>query len=795
MLLHILKKDLKRKKTMNVILLIFIIMAATFLASSVNNLITITGAVDQFLELAKTPDRLIVVTGTETKTDMDDFLGSSDSVEEYDVSDVFILTDENIRILECTNEPGKEQYDKGNTLSVGAVPKNFMKVFDEAGKPLVLKSGEIALPRVQAERNNLQVGDKIQITYNGITQDYTVATIAKDAVFGTEMMGFKRLFLSQADYDKFMEAGTSESFHTLLYSINYSDESQFKEEYKNYSFQIISNVDKATIKMCYIFDMLIAAILIIVSICLILIAFLILRFTIVFTIQEDYKEIGIMKAIGIKDISIKGIYMLKYFAIAVLGACIGLFLSFPFQKILLSKAIINIVAENVKGNVIINVLCAVVVVLIVLMFCYLSAGKVKKISAIEAIRRGSNGERYHAKASISLHKRKHMLPGIYLAWNDIFSHVRQYLVLAVIFCIGTLLILLPLTAMHTLNDDSVIRNFSMQEADVFLDNRKLEKYVMEKNDSLIRSDIEEIEQQFASNGLVANVWVEIGYTMPCYGSNPEELYNFYTVQQIGKAEDDYDLLSGRIPELTNEIMITEKTAATLEVEIGDSVYFQCGERTEEFIITGLYQSMINMGDGFRVSKSAKIDYSYISGVFAMEAQVDGDFSAGELKEKVQEIFPDYVVHTPSEFANSMNGGSMDKLDALKLLIMGMVLVINVLITVLMMKTLITREHGEIAMLKSVGFPSGTLRCWQSVRIILILCMAILAGTGLSKVLAPLTIAPIFAMMGATSIKLITEPIEAYVIIPLVLIMTTGLAAYLCSAEVKKVDLKEINTLE
>ena len=45
----------------------------------------------------------------------------------------------------------------------------------------------------------------------------------------------------------------------------------------------------------------IAAILIIVSVCLILISFLVLRFTIVFTLQEDFKEIGIMKAIGIRD--------------------------------------------------------------------------------------------------------------------------------------------------------------------------------------------------------------------------------------------------------------------------------------------------------------------------------------------------------------------------------------------------------------------------------------------------------------------------------------------------------------
>ena len=55
-----------------------------------------------------------------------------------------------------------------------------------------------------------------------------------------------------------------------------------------------------------------------VSICLILIAFMVLRFTIVFTLQEDYREIGIMKAIGLKDAGIKSVYLIKYLAIAVL---------------------------------------------------------------------------------------------------------------------------------------------------------------------------------------------------------------------------------------------------------------------------------------------------------------------------------------------------------------------------------------------------------------------------------------------------------------------------------------------
>ena len=42
MYLNILKKDLKRKKAMNIILLLFIILATMFVSSSVNNIINVT---------------------------------------------------------------------------------------------------------------------------------------------------------------------------------------------------------------------------------------------------------------------------------------------------------------------------------------------------------------------------------------------------------------------------------------------------------------------------------------------------------------------------------------------------------------------------------------------------------------------------------------------------------------------------------------------------------------------------------------------------------------------------------
>lgn len=101
MYFNILKKDLKRKKTMNIILLLFIILATTFVSSSVNNMIAVTTALDSYFEKAgmdglavcreirETSNAPIIIVSA--KTEKDDklnglLLGADDYIEKpYDI--------------------------------------------------------------------------------------------------------------------------------------------------------------------------------------------------------------------------------------------------------------------------------------------------------------------------------------------------------------------------------------------------------------------------------------------------------------------------------------------------------------------------------------------------------------------------------------------------------------------------------------------------------------------------------------------------------------------------------------
>ncbi|HBI61257.1 MAG TPA: ABC transporter permease, partial [Lachnospiraceae bacterium] len=106
-------------------------------------------------------------------------------------------------------------------------------------------------------------------------------------------------------------------------------------------------------KVMYIMDMITAAVMLIVSICLILISMVILRFTIHFTMSEEFREIGVMKAIGIKNRKIRGLYITKYFAVSLVGGIIGFFLSIPFGNLLLGSLSQNIILPG-RTNYLLN---------------------------------------------------------------------------------------------------------------------------------------------------------------------------------------------------------------------------------------------------------------------------------------------------------------------------------------------------------------------------------------------------------------------------------------------------------
>lgn len=793
MLLRILQRDLKRKKTMNMILLLFIVLSTMFLSGSIGNLVKIQGAVNHFIEVSNVPDFFVLSVGKEEEDVIDTFLKKEETVAEYEKVRNMNVDEEDIEIISRQDKEWTQDYERSNTLSIQGNDQNFCKVYDTQDELLELKSGEIALSKVEAVKNHLQIGDKLKITLGDVSQTFTVKAITKDAVFGSSMMGYKRHFISMEDFEKF--AVDTEYPYTKIYSVNYKENmgETFQKHYRDQNFQVISNIEKATISLCYVFDMLIAAILIVVSIALILIAFLVLRFTILFTLQEDYKEIGIMKAIGIKPRGIQNIYLVKYLMLSLVGAVIGLILGFPCGEFLLKQAIVNMVVGQTKEEFALHLIAAAAVVLVVLLFCNRCTGKLKKFSAIDAIRNGSNGESFSNRyGNVSKHKRL-PLP-VYLAFNDIRCNLKRYIILVITFCIGTMMVLIPLEAGSTLTDDTIVSQFGMSPADVFADTGRGAHYVAQKEKSVIEKDLEEIETKIKQEGYHGTAGVLAGFAINMKHGKDGNMEMVYAYQNVGHRKNQLELIDGVEPKLKDEIVVTEIMLDKIGANIGDTVQIAFGEVEKNYLVTGSYQTMMNMGYGCYFSPEEDLDYQFFAGNNAIQIDIE-ELEEEEAIEKVKEWYPDWKVYNGVKYLDTMVGGITQQINGTVRLITAIVLMINVLITILMMKTFLAKERGDVALLKSLGFKDGSIRKIHVARIVLILAFSIILGTLLSHLLSPCILGPIFKMMGGSNIKLSQNVLIAYMIVPFILLTITGSTAFLCTGEVRKVEAREVNCME
>ena len=779
---NILKKDLKRKKTMNVILLIFIIMAVTFIASSVNNVISVVTALDSFFEKAGVPDYWLCTSGKEEADRLETFVEAQNL--KVSRQDLLQVEPKDIRI------EGKV-LDYSNTVVVSDL-EHTVNIFDKNNKKITeVKNGEIYVTAEIYRRFHMQEGDEIQIKVNGKCKTFTLMGSTKDALFASPIMGMTRLLVSASDY-KAMSGPDDVVIQSI--GVFTDDVDRFTEKLFEKDFYTIFSNPQSLIKTTFIMDMVNAAVILIVSICLILISMVILRFTIQFTMSEEFREIGVMKAIGIGNRKIRGLYLIKYLGISIVGAGLGLAASIPFGRMLIESVSQNIIIPDTE-NYLINILCAVFVVGVVLLFGYFCTRKINKITPIDAMRNGDSGIRYKRKGLIKL-SRTRLTAVPFMALNDIISSFRRFGIMIVIFTLGVLLVIVPVNTINTLQSDKLVSLFSMAPADHVL-NRELMLNNDNKQKSEVEKKLQDIKGLLEDKGMEAHVFMEMLFRMNI--SLGDKKCSSLAFQGVGDVTaDDYAYLKGSAPKNRHEVGISHLIADKIGADIGDTVEINVGNETRNYTVTALFQTMNNMGEGIRFYQNDEIDYEYAAGSFATQIKYTDGPDSEELehrKELLKTLYPEYKIYTSGEYLSYMMGDVAGQIQGTKQLVLGVVICINLLVTILMVKSFITKEKGQIGMLKAIGFRDSKLILWQTLRVGIVMLISVLIGTVLSTPISKATAGQVFKIMGASTVEFDIVPMEVYVIYPLIVLGTTILAAFFTAGQLKKIKASETSNIE
>lgn len=764
MIKNILLKDLKRKKTMNIIILLFVILATMFVASSVNNIVTVMKGTEYYFEQAGLGNYVILTMGENVWGNLDNFLESEKAVKSYRMEDTIFVSQAQI-----TSKGKKVKFDGSGLIQ--SLDDCALKFFDADNQVVNhVEPGYVYLTKELMKDNNLKVGDKIRFEHGDVDITLEIKGRLKDALLGSSMMGNPRFLMSHEDYEKFYEdAFLKQYYGGQACYMEVSDDDAINKAMSNVE-NIAFSANKNLLKLTYVMDMIIAGLLMVVSICLVIVAFVVLKFTITFTLAEEFREIGVMKAIGITDSKIRNLYIIKYLMLSILGAVIGFFGSIPFGNMLIMSASENMVLGN-SGGIAFNLVGAILVVVIIVLYAYRCTGKLKKYTPLDAIRSGQTGERYKKKTNYRIGK-SHLRPNMYMAVNDVMSSPKRYFTIILAFSICTLLVLMIVNTTETMKSDKLVYTFC-KPSDAYMDDVDKSMKGMKGEGHTAMCDIlDDIDETLKEHGYDAKASADLQYKYKTAFDGQE--YKLSYQQGIRTKASDYVYYEGEAPGNAHEIAITELITEKTGAKIGDTLEITINDKTEEYMITAYFQSMNLAGELIRLHEDADTQLYEASSGMAFTVDFNDNPTPEEIDKRVadmKDIFDCKEVYNSREYSAECIG-VVDTMENVELLLLAMTLVVVVLVTILMERSFISDEKGEIAILKAVGFKDGTIIKWHAFRFLIVGAISVVIAIIVSIPATNLVMTPVFGMLGMKSVEFEINLLQVCVIYPVIILAVT-----------------------
>lgn len=738
-----LKKDLKEKAVLNIVLCIFMIIAATLVVMSAGFIYTFIAGIDDTYEKCNTSD--IIFTVDKSISDekgqrqvIADILGEYPEISVISISERIILRTSRLEFDGVDRREVTNLYD--NIFMMSPVSNDQNIPYDRDSRRFTLTDGCVAIPEIMAHNAGTSVGDRIRLTTDmGNIYEFTVSHIFKDP--SSSMIN--KILFSDGDLERLEDEFTC---RTDLYEIclenpfsNLSDLRKWGWELNDTLLalhddgRISGRVDNVTTGKGNLstdealISLIVSIFMMLMGISLIILIFMSISFSLQATIKREEREIGTMKAIGVDSLSYRSLFIVKYIAFACIGGIVGVMAGIPLGKYVVGMFVVNTLSPDNRIILLLGVACSLVFILLMTAFAFISLRRMNRISVMDTIHGENRGERFSRIPGLFLHRRKKISVPVFLALQDIIRKVRRYIFLIISYTIGMLILFLVFQLKDSVVSDEYRKTY-WQIAD--------RNVVIRPEDSL-REKLVELyggyrnvflyyEEYYNEHGIPLDIQIIDGQTG----------YLIRDDERIGCAISfgDYDISrlvivdGGTIPSLPNEVAVSHLLKKTDGIDIGDivtleyDVYQSDGIGTEtvrkDFIVTAYVESLgsSNLPSFFM----GRPEDNMVAEDFDLfnEAINVSDAEYDEYIEKMRSVNDDIAIWDYDQVMDYDLGNSFGRLLDMLAATTGIIMVLTLFsMTFLYEQIFIEEETSDIAMLKSMGFDKGSIRMWHYFRLL------------------------------------------------------------------------------
>lgn len=782
---RILKKDLKRKKVMNIILLLFVVLSAMFAAASVNNIIAVTGGIEHYFDMSGVLD--VDVTINE-ENDFEEKVKNLPSVSEIKSESYFEVPSSKSFI-----HKGKKLTNFINSAHLLSDSDMALNYFDKNNNIIEsVEKGTFYATTPFTADTDIKAGDEVTIKLEDKVLTLKYMGYFKGALFSTEMNAGPYLIVNSEDFDTLSGGNSYDStFFNMKKLFITTDDTETVQELAEQYDGVYART-RETEKDIYLYDMLTAYIMMAISIVLMITAFVVLRFTIGFTISEEFREIGVMKAVGIDNGSIRRLCIVKYLAISVIGALVGFFCSLPLQDMMMNTVSKNMVLGSENSSVM-GLLSCVGIVVMILIFCYLCTRRVKKLSPIDAVRNGQTGERFGRKSILHLGRSKLPSTG-FMAVNDVLSAPKQFSIITLIFALCLLIVTIMSNFALTLKSEKILWTFSIPESEAHIMDIDINGDLFKGDKNACERIISDVSDTLEKENMPGQVTISLGENCKSYYKDKTATIMYWVTK--GETDTRPHIDEGSAPQKSDEIAMTGYAMNDLDVNIGDHITADIDGKKYEFIITGRFSTF--QGNGHTALLYRDMELAAPNSTCGVQVHFDGSPDKETIEkniDRLRTVYDTEKVYNTSDTIKTITGMS-DTLNAIKKMMMILTVIVTALIVVLMERSFISKEKSEIALMKAVGIPNSSIIAQHTLRFVIVSILAIIISLAVLMPISNVMMNWICSMIGDISgIKCDIDPMEIFVICPIMLIFVATIGSLLTALYTKTIKASDTASIE
>lgn len=778
--------DLTRNRAVTVALVLVLVVGASLMATGAMVIERVVGSTNRLFDEAKPPHVLQMHTGDHDRVALAGFASRHPEIDAWHVQEM--LGYDGTVITWERPETGASGDLADSLIDNLFVTQNseFDLLLDDTGAVPAPAAGEVYVPVAYQERFELQVGDQLGVRTNSGTHDLRVRGFVRDAQMASSLSSATRFLVAETDLRELERAGGGASEIIVAYRL--ADPSLIADLQRAYESDeaLPKNGQAVTFPMIRIInavsDGLVAAALVLMSLLLVAIALLNVRFVIRGTLEDEVREIGAMKAMGIPNRTIRGLYLTKYRVMAAVACVIGGMAAVAATEVLTRSMRVNYAEAPVSGwTILVPVLALAGVYGFVVAMCRGILARVNRIEVVAALVHGSTSDerrtaRPAARQARGVHRARLISArggGLTrrLVLNDLRAERRQWVLIPVVFLIAAVVVTLPTNLLTTFQDPRVVTYMGAPESDLRVD--------LPFSDEVDASRAAMVTRLHGDDRLT-NVR---DYAHMLYEADGVDGWETMRVEVGDYSAGTIEFLQGERPG-PDQIALSVLNANAYDRSIGDELAIRRGDQTSTVVVSGIYQDVTSGGH------TAKMHGEVTTGAagYVIYADVIDDGDAASIASEYRDRFPAAVIPM-REYLDQTLSYVTDGLRRVAIASLVVAIGVAVLITMLFLQLKLRRDRSTMGVMSAIGFSTRELVAQVRAKTLLAVLAGTLAGLVLTVGVGASLVGAVISMsgLGIAALSFIPNPWLVYLTYPLMLIAAGHLGAVVVTARLRGAD--------